>query len=105
VPRERIALGYFLVDIVTIVVAFFVVSGIAALVISNLPNMHIAADPSAGASLVRYLVLPLMWYALVEGATSWNGLRGSAYAGLSWAVFWVLLLLAIVRLPTPLREI
>ena len=102
-PRVRIAMSYMLVDIVTIVIAFFAVAGIAAVVVGNWPHSKLIADPNAGALLVRYLALPLMWYGLVEAATSWNGMKGPAVAGISWAVFWLLLIASGSMLPTPVH--
>ena len=103
--RERIALGYIAVDVVTILVAYTIVAGVTALVLSNLPGTHLVDDPNAAALLLRFAALPLMWYALVEAATSWNTLRGGTAAGLSWAVFWGLLILAAVKLPVAIRAI
>jgi len=105
VPRERIALGYMLVDAVTIVTAFFVVAATATFVLENLSAFRLTPDPDAATGLLRYLALPLMWYAVVEAATSWNSLKGSAVAGLAWAVFWILLGASAVRLPVVLSAI
>jgi len=104
-PRERIAAGYIVLDIVTILAAYVLVAGVAALVFSNIPQLHLAADAELGSSVVRYAALPLMWYGIVEVATSWNGLRGSTIAGLSWAVFWALLILRAINLPAPLEQV
>ena len=105
IPRERIALGYMVVDVVAIVLAFFLIAGLTAMILTNVPNVHLVSDPKTGASLARFLAMPLMWYAVVEAATSWNGLRAQTVGGLSWAVFWCLLILATISLPTPLTQI
>jgi len=98
-PRVRIALGYMLVDVVTIIVAFFVMSGLAAIVLGNWPHAILVYDPNAFSLWLRYLAIPLMWYGLVEIATSWNGLKGPAVAGIAWGVFWVLLIASAIQLP------
>jgi hypothetical protein len=100
--RARIALSYIAVDIGTILIAYAVIVALCAFVVLNVPGGHIVGERNAPALLVRYLALPLMWFAIIEAATSWNALKGSAAAGLSWAVFWLLLALAEVRLPAPL---
>ncbi|MBV8152684.1 MAG: hypothetical protein JO101_00170 [Candidatus Eremiobacteraeota bacterium] len=105
IPRIRIALTYFLVDVATLVVAFAVVAVVAAFVMSNLRGLTLVADPNAGTTLLRFIALPLMWYAVVEAVTSWNGLKGPAAGGISWAVFWGLLILAAVKLPAPFMAI
>lgn len=106
-PRERIALGYMLIDVVTIVVAYALVAGVATFIVANLPTVHLADTSETATSIVRYLALPLMWYALVEVATSWNAFRGGAAAGMSWAIFWGLLIVrAIVTdFPAPIPQI
>lgn len=101
VRREQIAFGYMLVDVITIVLAFFVVAATATFVLRTLPMFRLGPDPDAGVGLLRYLVLPLMWYAVVEAVTSWNSLKGPAIAGIAWAVFWILLGISAVRLPAP----
>lgn len=103
--RLRIAFGYMLVDGITIVIAFVVVAVVTAGVMQNLPGVRLGPDPNALTGLVRYLALPLMWYGVVEAATSWNSLRGSAAAGIAWAVFWVLLIASAIRLPLPVSAL
>jgi hypothetical protein len=101
VPRARIAFQYMSVDVLTIVVAFFVTAAIATVVIGNWPHSVLVADPNMASLLVRYLAIPLMWYGLVEAATSWNALKGPAAAGIAWGVFWILLLASAISLPAP----
>ncbi|MGH7661845.1 MAG: hypothetical protein ACRENA_13140 [Vulcanimicrobiaceae bacterium] len=104
-PRERIALGYMIVDVATIVLAYVVIAALVIAVVDGIPFMHFKADSSAGISFVRFLAIPLMWYGLVEAATSWNKVKGSAAAGLSWAFFWMLLLALAIPMPAPLHAI
>ena len=104
-PRERIALSYILVDVLTIVLAYALVSGVCLVVFSKLPVGPLVPNADLMAVVFGYLSLPLMWYGLVEVATSWNGLKGSSIAGLSWAVFWGLLLLRAFPLPTPFGQV
>lgn len=107
IARERIAFQYMAVDVATIVVAYALIAVIAAAIVLTIPTVHMIHTPETDASVVRYLALPLMWYAVVEVVTSWNGLRGGAAAGMSWAVFWGLLILrAIVNdFPPPLPQV
>jgi hypothetical protein len=117
ISRERIAFQYMAVDVVTIIVAYALVAGVAAAIALSAANMtitlsshaafHVVRTPETSASIVRYLALPLMWYAVVEVATSWNGFRGGAAAGMSWAVFWGLLILRalVIDFPAPLPQI
>ena len=107
IARERIAFQYMLVDIVTIFVAYLLIAAIAAAIMASIPVLHLVRSPETNSSIVRYLALPLMWYGVVEVTTSWNGVRGGAAAGMSWAVFWGLLILrAIVDgLPAPLPQV
>lgn len=104
-PRERIALSYILVDVITIVVAYALVSGVCFVIFTNLPVGPLVPNPNLMVAVLSYLALPLMWYGLVEVATSWNHLRGSSIAGLSWGVFWGLLILRAFPLPAPFGQI
>ncbi|MBV8073805.1 MAG: hypothetical protein JO140_00145 [Candidatus Eremiobacteraeota bacterium] len=103
--RERIALGYLAIDIVTILIAYALVSAVAAVIVSNIRGVTLILDSETATSVIRYAALPLMWYGLVEAATSWNGLRGGTVAGLSWAVFWGLLILRAINLPVPFEQL
>ena len=117
ISRERIAFQYMLVDVVTIIVAYLLVVCIAAAIMLSASEatfrlsahaaFHVVRTPETNASIVRYLALPLMWYAVVEVATSWNAVRGGAAAGISWAVFWGLLILraVVIDFPAPLPQV
>lgn len=101
--RERIAFSYMIVDVTTIVIAYVVIALLLIAVVQSIPLMHFKVDPNALVSAVRFLSIPLMWYGLVEAATSWNKVKGSAAAGVSWAVFWILLLALAIPLPGSLH--
>jgi hypothetical protein len=99
VPRERIALEYIGVDLAAILIAFAILTGVSVATLNAIPRLHVVADASAWSILLRALAVPLMWYALVEVATSWSGARARAAIGVSWAVFWVLALLDALSFP------
>jgi hypothetical protein len=93
IPRERIALGYMLVDCLTILIAFAILVGVSTLVLSLIPHLRVAIDETVWPALPRAIAVPLMWYGLVELGTSSTRGRTKALVGLSWAVFWGLIIL------------
>ncbi|HTX03101.1 MAG TPA: hypothetical protein VMD07_05425 [Candidatus Acidoferrales bacterium] len=93
VHRERIALEYVAVDVAAIVVAFALLIVVTVVSLDAMPRLHVIADGTAWPILLRALAVPLMWYGLVEVATSWNGARARAMIGISWGLFWVLAIL------------
>lgn len=103
--RERIALSYMLVDVLTIVLAYALASGVCFAVIASVPAGALVPSSHLATTVLGFLALPLMWYGLVEVATSWNSVRGSTFAALSWAIFWGLLILRALPLPTPFGQI
>ena len=80
--RERVAFEYMLVDLATILAAFALVALTAVAVTNVFPGTHVVVDPDAWRSLVSYVALPLMWYGIIEAATSWNALKAGAAAGI-----------------------
>ena len=103
--RERIAFSYMIVDAATIVLAYVLIALLAIALVQSIPLMHFKIDQNAPISAVRFLAIPLMWYGVVEAATSWNKIKGGTAAGISWAVFWMLLLALAIPLPGPLHAI
>ncbi|HEY1728823.1 MAG TPA: hypothetical protein VGG22_10650 [Candidatus Baltobacteraceae bacterium] len=103
--RERIALGYIGVDVVAILIAFILLIGVSVATLSAIPRLHVVTDASTWEVLARSVAVPLMWYGLVEVATSWNGSRARAMVGVSWAVFWVLAILEALSFPGPLGKL
>jgi hypothetical protein len=99
VARERIALEYIAVDIAAILLAFALLIGVSVATLDAIPRLHVVADDSALRTLLRAVAVPLMWYGLVEVATSWNGARARAMIGVSWGLFWMLALLDAFSLP------
>lgn len=97
--RARIALEYYAVDIVSILIAFAILTGAAVATLSAIPRLHVVADASSLQILLRALAVPFMWYGLVEVSTSWTGARARAMIGVSWAVFWALAILDALNLP------
>jgi|SRR5579863_2236399 len=97
--RARIALEYYAVDIVSIIIAFAILTGVSYATLSAIPRLYVAADASSWPILLRALAVPLMWYGLVEVSTSWSGARARAMIGVSWAVFWALAILDALSLP------
>jgi hypothetical protein len=99
VPRVRIALQYIAVDVAAILLAFLILAVVTVATLDAIPRLHIAIDVSAWPTLLRALAVPLMWYGLVEVATSWNGARARAMIGVSWGLFWVLAILDALGFP------
>ena len=96
VSRVRIAATFIGVDAITIVVAF-----VFALFV-------VTFTPLASAGLLRYvfvdrealalgllgLGIAFMWYGLLQAATSWYKGGGGRICGLSWALFFVLIIVS-----------
>jgi len=99
VARVRIALQYIAVDVAAILLAFALLIVVTVATLDAIPRLHVVFDVSAWPTLLRALAVPLMWYGLVEVATSWNGARARAMIGVSWALFWMLALLDAFSLP------
>ena len=105
IPRERIAFSYIAVDVIGIVLSYITIFAIAWFVFSHVIFLRVVPDPNVGMMAISFLAIPLMWYGIIEAATSWNSLRGSMASGMSWAVFWLLLGLAAFNFPTPIGQI
>jgi hypothetical protein len=98
--RSSTAISYVLIDVATIWIAFAFGAVLGVMLVQQ-AHIPYTIDPDLGIRLVRVAAIPLMWYGIIELATSWNGLRGGLVAGLSWAVFWFELGLAQFHLPAP----
>jgi hypothetical protein len=95
VARERLALGYILVDLGAIVVAYFIALAFVMLVLATLGLTGlVVVDASAARNFGLGLGIAFMWYGLLQAATAWNRGRAGLVVGLSWAVFIVLAPLA-----------
>jgi len=102
IARGRIAFEYILVDCVTILIAFGILVGVAAAVLSVVPRLYLeSGQQTLWPALLRAISVPLMWYGLIEVASSWRGKRAQSFAGLSWAVFWALIILDALNFPGP----
>jgi len=94
IPRERLALSYMLVDLAGVVAAFFItlLVGAVPLVTTHLiSRIYIDSDVLAAVALM--LGITVMWYGIVQAATSWYRGRAGLAVGLSWAFFILLLVI------------
>ena len=105
IARERIALSYMVIDVLTIVASFVVVVGICAIVLAIPPLNHIKHDEMTGLVIARSLAAPLMLYGMIEVTTSWLPTRLSAAGGLIWPIGLGIEFLASINLPLPLSKI
>jgi len=103
--RERTALSYMLVDILTILAAFAVVVAICSIVLALPPRNRMTFDHQTLLMLSRSLAVPLMLYAVVEAATSWTPRRLAAAGGLIWPIGFALDFLTEINLPFPLAQV
>jgi ABC-type transport system involved in multi-copper enzyme maturation permease subunit len=94
IPRERLALNYMLVDLAGVVVAFFItlLVGAVPLVTTHLIS-RIYVDSDVLTGVVLMLGVTVMWYGIVQAATSWYRGRAGLAVGLSWAFFILLLVI------------
>ncbi|MGH7716637.1 MAG: hypothetical protein ACREML_11645, partial [Vulcanimicrobiaceae bacterium] len=102
VPRERIALSYIAIDVLTILFAYGFVLLVGAAVLAVPPRNHMLTDDLTIPFLLRTLAIPLMLYGIVEVATSWSQLRLGSAVGIYWGGAWTMLLLSGLHLPAPL---
>ena len=103
-PRVRIALGYMLVDIVTILLSYAVVVAIFTMVLAVPPRNSLTFDSETGGIFVRSIGVPLMVYAIIEVATSWSPRRFGSVAGVFWPTAWFALILSEI-VPFPFGEL
>ncbi len=105
IARERIALSYIAVDVLTILAAFAIVVGICTLILEIPPANHVTFDDQTLPMLARMLAVPFMLYGVVEAATSWTTKRLAAAGGLAWPIGFAVLFLGELNLPFPLTQI
>ncbi len=105
ISRERIALSYIVVDVLTIIAAFAIVVIVCLLVLAIPPQNRTTYDAHTGVLLARSLAVPLMLYGVVEAATSWAPMRLAAAGGLVWPIGFGIDFLAEINLPFPLAQI
>jgi hypothetical protein len=95
VARERLALGYILVDLGAIAVAYLIAFAFVMLVLATLGYAGaVFFDASAARNFGLGMGIAFMWYGLLQAATAWNRGRAGLIVGLSWAVFILLAPLA-----------
>jgi hypothetical protein len=109
IARERLALSYILVDLGAIAVAYFISIAFVLLVLATLAAMGHVHSLTVDESVVRNFVLGMgisfMYYALLQAATSWNPGRAGLVVGLSWALFFFLIILSQVPLGPVLHSL
>lgn len=95
VPRQRIALSYFAVDLAGIVAAFLFALAVMCLTPLAVAGVlgRIVVDPQAWWIGVLGLGISFMWYGIIQAVTAPYRGGGGWIAGSSWAVFGLLLLL------------
>ncbi|MBD5656737.1 MAG: hypothetical protein IAI50_16380 [Candidatus Eremiobacteraeota bacterium] len=93
-PRERSALNVMLADLAGMVLAFFITLLVASvpLFTTNIAS-RIYVDPEFLAGVVLMLGITIMWYGLVQAATSWYRGRAGLVVGLSWGFFILLIVI------------
>jgi hypothetical protein len=95
VARERLALGYILVDLGAIAVAYLIALAFVMLVLATLGlTGAVFFDATVPRNFGLGLGIAFMWYGLLQAATSWNRGRAGMVVALSWGVFIVLAPLA-----------
>jgi hypothetical protein len=105
ISRERIALSYIIVDILTLLASFGVVVAISSIVLAIPPQNPVTYDNDTGIMLARTLALPLMLYGIIQVTTSWLPTRLAAAGGLIWPIGLAVEFLASINLPFPLAQI
>jgi len=99
--RERIALAYYAVDALVIVVSLAIFC--LFLTIIPLASVHLVGkiffDKDVFAVIGLMLGVAFMWYGLVAALTAWGSFRGGLVAGLGWPVAAVLVALGHTCLP------
>jgi hypothetical protein len=105
ISRIRIALGYIVIDVLTIVASILVVAVICSIVLAIPPQNPVTFDAQTGTVLARAIAVPLMLYGIVQVTTSWLPTRVGAAGGLIWPIGIAVELLASINLPFPLSQI
>jgi hypothetical protein len=105
VARERIALTYMAIDVLTILASFGVIVAVCSIVLAIPPQNPLKFDDLTGAILARTLAVPLMLYGIIEVSTSWTPMRLGAAGGIIWPVSLAVEFLAAINLPFPLGQI
>jgi len=107
--RERLALSYILVDLGAIVIAYLIAIAFVLLVLATLATSGHLHSLTVDGSVVRNFALGMgisfMYYALLQAATSWNPGRAGLVVGLSWALFFFLVIVSHVPLGPALHSI
>jgi hypothetical protein len=105
ISRERIALSYIIIDILTILASFAIVVAICLIELAIPPQNHVTYDAQSGIFFARALVAPLMLYGIIEVTTSWLPTRLAAAGGIIWPIGLAVEFLASINLPFPLAQI
>lgn len=94
IARERMAATMMAIDLGGVVAAFAL-----TLVLSLMPLVtvglltRVVADPHAPGAVANMFGVTVMWYGIVQAATSWYRGRAGLVVGLSWPAFGLLLVL------------
>jgi hypothetical protein len=92
ISRERLALTFIGIDLAAIVAAFSftVLLGLASLEVLGIFG-KLALEPGAAAVAAVGLGAAVMWYGLLQAATSMRVAGGGLFVGLSWVLFFIML--------------
>ena len=94
ISRERLGLSCMLVDFAAVVAAFVITLGLGLIPLATTGILaRVYPDGHAVVGVVLMLGVTVMWYGLVQAATSWFRGRAGLTVGLSWALFFFLMFL------------
>jgi len=88
IPRERMAAACMLVDFGAVVAAFVITLALGFIpLLTTGAAAGIRTDGHEFAVIAEVFAVTLMWYGMVQAATSWYRGRGGLVIGLSWPLF------------------
>ena len=101
VTRESIAWRYIGIDIATIAIGYALMVGVLLVVCAVIGALGLIAFNAADSLLALALGMgaAVMWYAMISVVAARLPGRGGMIAGLSWAVFFVLIILTAAPFP------
>ena len=106
VSRTAHALGKFAVDLTAVVFVFAFACGIVFVYLAATGLIHDLIVPSdTWQQLFRFFLAPFAFYGLMQALTSTLARQSGTVVGLTWTALFTLIVLSIVKLPTPFHAI